>query len=148
MQKKYCTLGIRIQDWSSIWMVKNHLIFTDPVLSKWYTNSRLIIQWGFEIWLFKIQKHLKSRLFEDKISNCLVFKGLGYSYGPNHSKTGPFENPDIFVPISNGFWQNGGHFSRFQMVGIPDFRFHSESRPFANQQFFGLICPDVLIGVF
>ena len=30
------------------------------------------------------------------------------------------QNPDIFVLISNGFWQNGGHLSRFQIVGLPD----------------------------
>ena len=45
------------------------------------------VQWGFEIW-----KHLKSRLFEDRIYNGPVFKksGFNYGFGPNHSKTGCF----------------------------------------------------------
>ena len=50
-------------------------------------------QWGSEIQTFKIWKHLKSRLFEDQISNGQVFKWLGFHYGyrPNRSKTGTFE---------------------------------------------------------
>ena len=40
-------------------------------------------------------EHLKSGLFEGQISNGLVFKwssfSYGFSYSPNHSKTGPFE---------------------------------------------------------
>ena len=53
------------------------------------------------------------------------FKGLGfsYSYGPNQL-------------VSNGFWQNGRHLLGFQMIGLPDFRSHSKSRPFANQPLF------------
>ena len=45
------------------------------------------LQWGSEI--------RPSGLFEGQISNCPVFKWLGLSYGysfsPNHLKTGPFE---------------------------------------------------------
>ena len=52
-------------------------------------------QWGSEIWPYKIRKHLKSRLFEGRISNGPVFKWSGfcngYSYSPNYSKTGPFK---------------------------------------------------------
>ena len=43
---------------------------------------------------------------------------------------------DIFVWILNGFWQNGSHLSWFQMVGLPDFRSHSKSGPFATQLIF------------
>ena len=43
-------------------------------------------------------------------------------------------NLDFFVRISNGFWQNGGYLSRFQMVGLPDFRSHSKFRPFVTQR--------------
>ena len=53
------------------------------------------IQWGSEIQPFKIQKHLKSGLFEYQISNGPDLKGSGYSLtysnGPNHLKTGPFK---------------------------------------------------------
>ena len=54
-----------------------------------YRNS--LVQWGSEIWPFKIRKHLKSGLFEDQIPNSPDFKGSGNSYGPNHSKTLHFE---------------------------------------------------------
>ena len=39
----------------------------------------------------------------------------------------------VLVQISNGFEQNGGHESGFQMVGLSDFRSHWISRPFATQ---------------
>ena len=43
----------------------------------------------------EVRKHLKSGFFEDRILNGPVFKWLGFSYGysysPNHLKTGPFE---------------------------------------------------------
>ena len=44
------------------------------------------------------------------------------------------QNLDVFVLISNGFKQNGGHLSWFQMVGLPDS--HSKSGPFATQPLF------------
>ena len=50
------------------------------------------------------------------------------------------QNPDIFVRIWNGFWQNGGHLSSFQRVGLPDFRSHSKSGPFTSNLF--LTSPD------
>ena len=43
-----------------------------------------------------------------------------YSYSPNYLKNWTIQNLDIFIWISNGFWQNGGHLSGFQMVGLPD----------------------------
>ena len=53
----------------------------------------------------------------------------------------PFENwtilnPDIFVRISYGFWQNVFHLSGFQMVGLLDFRIHLKSIPFTNLPLF------------
>ena len=47
------------------------------------------------IWNLTIQnpKHPKSVLFEDRISNSPVFKGLGSSLSPNHLKTKPFTIP-------------------------------------------------------
>ena len=41
----------------------------------------------------EIEKHLKSGLFDSRISNGLVCKWSGFSYGdsPNHLKTGPFK---------------------------------------------------------
>ena len=49
---------------------------------------------------------------------------------PDHSKY------RYFCPDFNWFWQNGGHLSRFQMVGFPDFRSRLKSGPFANQPLF------------
>ena len=79
-----------------------------------------LYQWGSEIWPFEIWKHLKSVLFEGRISNGPVFKwsgfGYGYSYSPNYLKTGPLEIQTFlsrfkwfltewwpFVQISNGW---------------------------------------------
>ena len=41
-----------------------------------------------------------------------------------------------FVQISNGFWQNGSHVSRFQMVGFLYFRSHLKSGPLTTQTLF------------
>ena len=49
---------------------------------------------------------------------------------PDHLKSGHF------FRISNDFLQNDSHLSGFQMGGIPDFRCHSKSRPFATQPVF------------
>ena len=51
-------------------------------------------------------------------------------------KTKMFQNPDVFVWISNGVWQNGGHLFGFQMFGLPDFRSYSKSRQFSTQPLF------------
>ena len=53
------------------------------------------IQWGSEIRPFKIQKHLKSRLFEDQISSGPVIKESGNSFcysiqKQDHSKSRHF----------------------------------------------------------
>ena len=63
------------------------------------------------------------------------FKWWGISYSPNHLKT-TIQNPDIFVRISNDFWQNRSHLFKFQMVGLPDFRFYLKSGSFATQPLF------------
>ena len=100
----------------------------------------MTVQWPKLQWGFKIQKHLKSSLFEGQISNGPVFNwsdfNYCYSYSPNHSKTRLLKNPEVFIQISNGFWLNGGHLSEFQMIGVPDFRSHSKYRPFATQSLF------------
>ena len=83
----------------------------------------------------EIQKHLKSGLFESQISNGVVFKWSSFSYSPNHSKTGLFK----IQPFLSGFqmvWQNGGHLSRFQLVGLPDYRSNSKFRPLETNPLF------------
>ena len=80
-----------------------------------------MIQWGSEIRPFEIRRHLKSGLFEGQISNGRALV-MAIAIVPT------IQNPDVFVRISNIFWQNGGHLSGFQMVGVPDFRCHSKSR--------------------
>ena len=47
--------------------------------------------------------HSKSRLFEDQISNCRVFKGSGYSYGTKHFENQTIRNLAIFISILNVF---------------------------------------------
>ena len=66
---------------------------------------------------------MKSELFEGWISNGPSFKccELAIAIVPT------IQNQDIFVWISNGFWQKGGHLSGFHLVGLPDFRSHSKS---------------------
>ena len=82
---------------------------------------------------------LNPETFEIRIFWRYDFKWLGfnygYSYGPNHSKTRPFKIW-MFVTISHRFWQNDSHLSRFRMVGLPGFRSHSKSGPFATQPLF------------
>ena len=90
---------------------------------------------------FKICKHLKSRLFESHISNGLVFKLaiaiVSTIQKLDHLKSG------CFFRISNSFRQNVSHLSGFQMVGLPDFRSYSKSRPFATQPLYTLSYPIV-----
>ena len=85
-----------------------------------------------EIWPFKIWKHLKFRLFEDWISNVwfskcrsktLAIAMLLTMWKWDHSKS------RHFCLDLNVFWQNGGHLSGFQMVGLLYFRFHLKSKP-------------------
>ena len=46
------------------------------------------------------------------------------------------QNPDVFVWNSNVCFQNGGHLSWFQMVGLQDFKSHSKFVTFATQPLF------------
>ena len=85
-------------------------------------NTLNRIQWGFEIRPFAIHKHLKSDFLK------VVFKMVG----PYHSKLECF-----CLDFKYFFLQNGGHLSRFQLVGLPDFWSHSKSIPFATQSLFG-----------
>ena len=89
--------------------------------------NTLQVHWGSEI-----RNHLKSGLFESRISNGPVFNWpgfcYGYSYSLNHLETGPFQIRTIF--------SNGAHLSRFQMVWLRDFRFHFISGPLATQPLF------------
>ena len=59
------------------------------------SQNKVWLQWGSEMQPFEILIDLKSRLLEGQISNDTVFKwsvfSYGYSYGPNHLKTGPFK---------------------------------------------------------
>ena len=41
-----------------------------------------------------------------------------------------------FFQILNGFWQNDSYLSRFQTVGLPNFKSHLKLGPFANQPLF------------
>ena len=81
------------------------------------TCTQVKIQWGSEIQPFKIQKYLKSRLFEGRISDGPVFKCLGFSYCPKHSKSGSF-CPD-FKWFLTKWWPldriSNGWASRFQI---------------------------------
>ena len=45
-------------------------------------------------------------------------------------------NPNIFVRISNGLWQNGSHLSGFHIVGLLELGSHLRSRPFSTQPLF------------
>ena len=60
---------------------------------------------------FKIWKHLKSGLFEDRISNGLIFKGLIAMVSairkPDHSKSGCFFDKMLAICLEFkwlGFW--------------------------------------------
>ena len=103
------------------------------------------VQWGSEIRPFKIWKHLKSRLFEGEISNGLVFKWFWLSNGRalarpivivptirklDHSKSGHF------CPDFKWFLTKWGPVVCYQTVGLPDFRSHLKSGPFATQPLF------------
>ena len=91
-------------------------------------NWQKVLQWGSET--FEFRTFWGSDVKWSGI--CHV-----HSFSPNHSKTRPFKIRTFFVQISNGFWQNGAHLSRFHMAGLLDFRSHSKSGPFATQSHFG-----------
>ena len=77
----------------------------------------LRVQRGSEIRPFEIWKHLKSGPFEGQISNGPVFT---------------FSESGCFCQDFKWFWTNG-HLSGFPIVGLPDFRSHLKSKPFAIQ---------------
>ena len=114
-----------------------------PVLSTFLSQISLLLQYEIMkkiLLILKIQwelksDHLKSGLLEgqisnDPFSNC---RALAMAVVPTIRKL------DIFVRISNGFQQNGGPLSGFQMVGLLDFRSHSKSRPLLDHSKFGWI---------
>ena len=99
-----------------------------------------LLQWGSEIqkyqnWIFKRSGDgivCCCRLNDSSIM-CWVFRWCHESkcaltiamakaiiptkLGLNHLKMVPFEILAIFIRISNGFWQNGYHMSKFQCFG-------------------------------
>ena len=77
---------------------------------------------GDEIRPFEIRKHLKSGLFDGRISLAMAIAIVPTIWKPDLL--------DVFVQISNCFWLNGCCLSGFQME---DLGFHSKSGPFANQ---------------
>ena len=74
--------------------------------------------------------------------SCGFRGGCGLNYILNHLKNGPIEIQTFLSPFSNGFWQNASHLTRFQMVGLPDFRYHSKSGPFATRPLLTIQNPD------
>ena len=106
----------------------NHWLNNKFIYSRYLKTTKLhissLVQRGFEIRPFEIRKHLKSGLFKGQILYGQVFKWLGFSYGYS------LKNRTILSGFEMIFWQNGNHLSVFQMVGLLDFRSHSNSRPF------------------
>ena len=77
-----------------------------------YKAFGTLVQWGSEI-----RKHLKSPDFL-KVRFQTVRFSNDWALAKAIAIVPTIQNPDIFVWISNGFWQNGGHFSGFQIVGL------------------------------
>ena len=78
--------------------------------------------------IFKLQQDLKSDHSNPETFEILTF-WRSYFKWSSFQRPQPFENqtiqnPDIFVQISNSFWQNGGHLFILHMLRLPDFRFH------------------------
>ena len=81
------------------------------------------------IWIpqFKIWKHSKSWLFEDRVSNGPIFKGsgyrygyrYGYSYGPNYLKTGPFKIQTFLSILQIVFDKMAAFCQNFKWLGFP-----------------------------
>ena len=77
-------------------------------------------------WFLVLGFYLNFHFFgDDFIRRSFNSLWSGFSYGY-----------DVFVWISNCFWQNGTHLSGFQMFGLRDFKSHSKSRPFSTQPLF------------
>ena len=92
-------------------------------------------------WHFKYSGDLKSHLLKSgNIWNPdfwkLGFKRVWFSKIWVQDMVPTISNPDDFVRISNSFWQNSSHLSRFQRVWLLDFRSHSKSGAFSNQPLF------------
>ena len=132
IDKKYETLSIHDKQNSAFWWEmerqgcrENHSSCT---ISKNHGDGSNHVPSLLARWLCRSCVQKCKRLL-DFTPNCAVLD------------IGPFENwtilkLDVFVWISNVFWQNGDHFSRFLMVGLPDFISHSKSRSFTDQPFF------------
>ena len=122
---------------STIWIMYKSSIWIPPVLQlkiigNWTSDYHLNnVQWASEIRPFEIPKHLKSILLEGLISNDLAIAIVPTIQKCEHSKSGRF------CPHFEWFWHNGSQLSRFQMVGLLDFRSHWKSGPFATQPLFG-----------
>ena len=107
------------------------------IILQWGFEYRTsLVQWGSKIQPFETLKHLKPGLCRVRFQMVWFSNGWALAIAlaivptvrkPDHSKS------DIFVQISNVFWQNGGCFTEFQMVGLPDYRPHSKSIPFETQ---------------
>ena len=84
-------------------------------------SARCKLQWGLEIRLFEIWKHLKSQLLESWILNGPFFKWLGLGFSPKDSKSRHF-----FVLFSYPFdiskICNPSSFQPFEIQTCPDFR--------------------------
>ena len=104
-------------------VLEKYLCLTFICLDIWGKINGHISSWVkikysrvYKIPPLEIQKHLKFRLFEGQISNGPVSNSQALAMAIAIVPT--IQNLDTFVWISNGFWQNGGHFSWFQMVGL------------------------------
>ena len=75
-----------------------------------YINSNNLNIVGIWNLTFKIWKHLKYGIVEDCISNGLVFKKVGLSYGPNHSRFGHFR-PDFKLLLTKWWIFKNGQYS-------------------------------------
>ena len=76
-------------------------------------HTQTLIQWGSKIWPFEILKHMKSGRFEGQISNGWALAMSKAIVPTIWNRT--IWNLDVFIPISNVFWQNCGHLSGFQI---------------------------------
>lgn len=103
----------------------------------WFFFQNHLYKYMMQMNWEKIRKHLKYGLFEGRISNGPVFKcsgfSIGYSYGRNHSKTGPVAIWTFLSKFQMVFDKMAAICADFKWLGFPVFRSHSKSRPFATQ---------------
>ena len=81
-----------------------------------YDNSKSIVIWNRDF--------LKNR-FQIILVFYRVELQLRYGYSPSHSKSGPFEIWTFLFDFKL-FWQNGSHFSQFQMGCASGFQIPSK----------------------